>query len=222
MRIAIFTSKGSPIAEEILEASRHKKLGCKISLVITDRPDSPALTWAEKEKIHSQMIRPDAFWNPVAYESALLKQLRDHKVNFICLCGYRRKLPEEIIQKFEHRIIKSIPVVNPEDFHGKEIYGKKLIASSLKAGKIGVVVKFVDAGYDPNLIISQYEMQSAEFAKRFARFNLNEAAKSIAPTLLFYEKRLMINAIRGIERGQLEVENGKVTWDRPSVSNALD
>ena len=219
VKIAIFTSKGSPIAEKILEASRKKRLGSRIALIITDRPNSPAIEWDKKEKISVQIIRPDVFRKPVYYEEALLRQLRDHKINFICLCGYRQKLPEEIIREFEHRIIKSIPVVNPEDFHGKEIYGKKLIAEALAAEKIGVVVKFVEAGFDPNLIISQYEIHGAEFTKRFARINLEEAAKTIAPTLLFYEKRLMLDALRAIERGQLKVEDNKVVIHNPRAAN---
>jgi|GEM_PF-5408810 len=209
MKIAVFTSKGSPILESIVKNSKNGFLRSEIRLVITDRRNSSAIDLCEKEKIPFEIIGPKLFHRELVYVSTLLQILRKYEINFLCLAGYRNKIPKDIIEKFPLRIIKSIPVVNPEDFHGQELYGKKLISAALKKDKIGIVIKFVETGFNPNLIITKYEIDNIAI-KKLAKENLEEAIGCLAPTLQYFEERLLLDALRMIELGQIKVIDGCV------------
>ncbi|MDR2732809.1 MAG: phosphoribosylglycinamide formyltransferase [Fibromonadaceae bacterium] len=86
----------------------------------------------------------------------LLSILQSENPNLIVMSGYMRKIPEDILEQFENRIINIHPALLPS-FGGKGCYGIHVHEKALEAGvKItGVTVHFVNKDYDAGKIIAQ-------------------------------------------------------------------
>ena len=86
----------------------------------------------------------------------LLSILQSDNPDLIVMSGYMRKLPENIFDFFENRIINIHPSLLPS-FGGKGCYGIHVHEKALEAGvKItGVTVHYVNKDYDSGKIIAQ-------------------------------------------------------------------
>jgi len=86
----------------------------------------------------------------------LLEILQSENPNLIVLSGYMRKIPENILERFENKIINIHPALLPS-FGGKGCYGIHVHEKVIEAGvKItGVTVHFVNKEYDAGKIIAQ-------------------------------------------------------------------
>jgi len=86
----------------------------------------------------------------------LLEILQSENPNLIVLSGYMRKIPENILERFENKIINIHPALLPS-FGGKGCYGIHVHEKAIEAGvKItGVTVHFVNKDYDAGKIIAQ-------------------------------------------------------------------
>jgi len=86
----------------------------------------------------------------------LLEILQSENPNLIVLSGYMRKIPENILERFENKIINIHPALLPS-FGGKGCYGIHVHEKVIEAGvKItGVTVHFVNKDYDAGKIIAQ-------------------------------------------------------------------
>jgi formyltetrahydrofolate-dependent phosphoribosylglycinamide formyltransferase len=86
----------------------------------------------------------------------LFEILQSENPNLIVLSGYMRKIPENILDRFENKIINIHPALLPS-FGGKGCYGIHVHEKAIEAGvKItGVTVHFVNNDYDAGKIIAQ-------------------------------------------------------------------
>ena len=86
----------------------------------------------------------------------LLGILQSENPDMLVMSGYMRKIPENVFEKFENRIINIHPSLLPS-FGGKGCYGIHVHEKALEAGvKItGVTVHFVSKDYDSGRIIAQ-------------------------------------------------------------------
>jgi phosphoribosylglycinamide formyltransferase-1 len=102
---------------------------------------------------------PSASAEPQAseiYGKTLLGVLRSHGVELVCLAGYIRKIPREVINEFPGRIMNIHNALIPS-FCGKGMYGMNVHQAAVDYGvKVsGCTVHFVDEGYDTGPIIMQ-------------------------------------------------------------------
>jgi len=86
----------------------------------------------------------------------LFEILQSENPNLIVLSGYMRKIPENILERFENKIINIHPALLPS-FGGKGCYGIHVHEKAIEAGvKItGATVHFVTKDYDAGKIIAQ-------------------------------------------------------------------
>ncbi|MCL1957301.1 MAG: phosphoribosylglycinamide formyltransferase [Fibromonadales bacterium] len=86
----------------------------------------------------------------------LFEILQSENPNLIVLSGYMRKIPENILERFEDKIINIHPALLPS-FGGKGCYGIHVHEKVIEAGvKItGATVHFVNKDYDAGKIIAQ-------------------------------------------------------------------
>ncbi|MCL1957469.1 MAG: phosphoribosylglycinamide formyltransferase [Fibromonadales bacterium] len=140
----ISTGRGSNF-EAIMRRVASGELNAECASLITFKT-CKAADVAGKYKVPVRFIEGDN----------LLEILQSENPNLIVLSGYMRKIPENILERFENKIINIHPALLPS-FGGKGCYGIHVHEKAIEAGvKItGVTVHFVNKDYDAGKIIAQ-------------------------------------------------------------------
>lgn len=124
------------------------------------------------------------------YGLRLLEQLQG--VDFICLAGYMRLLPEEVLRAFPDRILNVHPALLPA-FGGKGMFGRRVHEAVIEAGcaESGCTVHLVNEAYDEGRILLQ---------KRCAVYP-SDTAESLATRVLALEHEAYVEALRNVISG---------------------
>ncbi len=122
----------------------------RVVLVLSNRPDAPALEHAAAKRIPSVVLQDPA-------DSAeWLEALQRHAVDLIVLAGYVKLVPSDVIARYRGRIINVHPALLPS-FGGKGMYGRRVHEAVLASGarESGATVHLVDEVYDRGAILGQ-------------------------------------------------------------------
>jgi len=155
-RLSVWVSGSGTNLERIIEACLRGEIPAAVVLVLSDRPGILALERAGEHSIPSQVVSPRQYETEGAYALALLERLKKYQVDLICLAGYLRKVPGEVVRAYRGRILNIHPALLPK-YGGKGLYGRKVHERVLAAGEkeSGVSVHYVDEEYDHGSIILQ-------------------------------------------------------------------
>jgi len=122
-------------------------------------------------------------------ERKILNALEFHKINFIILAGFLRKIGSSIIKKFNNKIVNTHPSLLPK-FGGKGMYGLKvhMAVFNAKESVSGVTLHYVNEQYDEGEIIIQ---KSTSITHCKSAFEVETLVKDLEKkTLLEYLKTL--------------------------------
>jgi phosphoribosylglycinamide formyltransferase-1 len=122
----------------------------RVVLVLSSRPDAPALEHALAKRIPSVVLQDPA-------DSAeWLEALERHAVDLVVLAGYVKLVPSDVIVRYRGRIINIHPALLPS-FGGKGMYGRRVHEAVLASGarESGATVHLVDEVYDRGAILGQ-------------------------------------------------------------------
>lgn len=108
-------------------------------------------------------MAPASFSDEDAYIAQLLKQLADWQTDIIALAGYMIKIPAEVINRYEGRILNIHPALLPK-FGGKGFYGQKVHEAVIQSDEIesGCTVHLVTEQYDEGPILAQAKVTITE------------------------------------------------------------
>ena len=156
MRIAVFVSGGGTNLQSIIDAAEGGKLSAEVSLVLSSRPDAYALKRAENHNIPAVYLSGKEFQSRDDFLRAMFDVLDEHKIDFIALAGYMKKVPPEIVKQYKNRITNIHPALLPA-FGGKGMYGMRVHQAVIEYGcKVtGVTIHIVDEEYDHGPIVAQ-------------------------------------------------------------------
>ena len=152
MRLAVFASGRGSNMLAIANAIEEGRLpGVSIDLVVCDKPSALVLKKAQELKLNTFVFEGKKFHNKSDYESEILKQLEQSRIQMLVLAGFMRIIGPPLLKVWEGRMINLHPSLLPE-FPGKDGIG-----DAFRAGvrETGVTVHFVDAGVDTGPIIAQ-------------------------------------------------------------------
>lgn len=149
--IAVFASGTGSNTQKIIDYFREHAF-IKISLIVCNKPGAGVLQIAENEKIPSLLLEKEKFFGSDFYAPGL----NARKISFIVLAGFLWKIPSWLLELYPGRIINIHPALLPE-FGGKGMYGNKVHAAVIEAGKkeSGISIHFVDDQYDHGPLIFQ-------------------------------------------------------------------
>ncbi len=133
-----------------------KEIPASVVLVVSDRSGILALERAAEHSIPSKVIARKDYESEGAYALTLLELLKKHRVDLICLAGYLRKVPDEMVQTYRGRILNIHPALLPK-YGGEGFYGRRVQEAVLAAREkeSGATVHYVDEQYDHGSIILQ-------------------------------------------------------------------
>lgn len=164
LRIGVMVSGGGTNLQAVLDAIDGGKItNARVEVVISNNPGAYALERAKNHGIEALCLSPKAFESRDAFNEALVAAVDERRLDLIVLAGFLVKIPELMIEKYEHRIINIHPSLIPS-FCGVGYYGLKVHEAALERGvKItGATVHFVDGGMDTGPIILQKAVEVLE------------------------------------------------------------
>src|SRR5690242_16551377 len=124
LRIAVFASGRGSNLKAILDAINAGTIpNAQIALVISNNSDSGALAIARSSSIPALHLSRKQFDSDESFNQTLLSSLDEHRVNFIALAGYMKRISVSIVKAFRDRIVNIHPALLPS-FGGPGMYGR--------------------------------------------------------------------------------------------------
>ncbi len=155
-RLAVFVSGSGTNMENLIKVSQAGKLaGGEVVLVISDKPEVPAIEKAQKAGVTVSVIDRKRYKTREEFEEVIIDELTTERIDWLVLAGFMKLLSTEFVRRYAGKIINIHPSLLPAfpGAHGiKDAY-------EAKAPETGVTVHFVDEGVDTGPIILQKKIQ---------------------------------------------------------------
>ncbi len=196
-KMGVLASGRGTNLQAIIDTIENGEVDARITLVLSDQPDAPALDRANKHGIESMWLDPKQFSGKKEYDRAVAGKLKEKGVDLVCLAGYMRILGPEFIRTFEGKIINIHPSLLPA-FPGLNVQ-QKAIDYGVKFS--GCTVHFVYEEVDAGPIILQAVVPVHE----------SDDAESLAERILVQEHLIYPRAIQLIAENHLRIDNRKVS-----------
>ena len=165
--ILIFASGNGSNAENIITYFRKKAIDINW-MIITNNKNAGVIKRSIKMGVPYSVFNKKDF-----YENIFLKKISLINPKLIILAGFLLKIPENLIKKFDDKIINIHPSLLPK-YGGKGMYGmhvhKEVIKN--KEEQSGISIHYVNNQYDDGKIIFQkstkitYPFTAEELAKK--------------------------------------------------------
>lgn len=191
----LISGKGSNL-QAIIDASERGNVPAKVAMVISNKPNAFGLERAKKHGIPTAVFEPKKFQDKNTYELEIVKVLKQHKVDLVCLAGYMRIAGEVLLEHFQGKLLNIHPALLPS-FPGLHVQ-KAALEHGVKIS--GATVHFVDEGCDTGPIVIQAAVPVLE----------NDTEETLSARILEQEHRIYPQAIKLFAEGKLKIEGRKV------------
>lgn len=197
-RLVVFASGKGTTLQAILEACRDSVLDASIEILVSDKPDCPAVEIARNNQI--QVIVLDA-GTMDSFAGGLSNLDIENKADLIVLAGFNRILPDDFVDKYGGRMINTHPALLP-CFGGKGMYGARVHRAVIQSGAriSGCSVHFVSREVDGGPIIAQKAVQVLD----------SDTAETLAERVKATEKEVLIESIGYILSGKYRIDGKRV------------
>ena len=198
--IAVFASGGGSNLKAIHLQIIQGNIPGKIIMVFSNNPNCGAIKFAEENLIPIFIINAAQYPNPHTRDEFLLETCLKAEIDLICLAGFMKMLPQNIVKQYEYRILNIHPGLLPE-FGGKGFYGTRVHEAVINTGKSesGATVHFVDEIYDHGPIILQKKVEVME----------TDTPESLAARVLKLEHELFPEVVKAFCENKIIMENNK-------------
>lgn len=209
INIAVLISghgRGSNL-QAIIDACSDGRIDGRVAIVIGVKDDAPAMQRARDNGIPAVEVRPKESASDEDYGRRLMEILSRNEVDLICLAGYMRILPLDIVRVYRSRIMNTHAALIPS-FCGKGMYGEHVHNAVIEYGaKVsGCTIHFVDEQYDTGPIIIQKCVPVEE----------GDTPETLAARILPLEHQSYVEAIQLFAQERLAVE-GRIVRVLPAV-----
>ncbi len=178
VKTAVFISGTGSNLQNLIKFSRRNNSPISIDLIISNNLKAKGLSFSKTYKIKKKIFN---FKNIEKDEKKILLELKNCKINLICLAGFMRILSKNFIKNFKGKILNIHPSLLPK-FKGLNTH-KRAIENKEKYS--GCTVHFVNSKLDSGEIILQKKV----------RIYRNDTPKTLAKKILAQEHKLYPKAI---------------------------
>jgi len=185
--IVVFASGSGTNFINIFKFIEKNNIDAKIVLLISNNPKCGAIRFAKNNHIDIKIINdhryPDLLKKNKEYELVL----KYYKTDLILLAGFIKKIPLNIVDLYENKIMNIHPSLLPQ-YGGQGFYGMHVHEAVIKAKEeySGATVHFVNNEYDQGSIIIQKKIKVIK----------SESATDLAERVLKIEHLIYPEAIK--------------------------
>ncbi len=186
--VVLVSGRGSNL-EALLTAIDNGRCRARVTAVISDRPQAPALELASARGITTQVVTPADYTDREAWDVALAETVSQFAPGLVVLAGFMRLIGASMLTRFAGRVINVHPALLPA-FPGMNGPAQ---AIAKRVSLSGCTVHVVDTGVDSGPILAQAAvpvLESDDVAILHAR--IQKAEHALLPAV-----------IDAIARGQL-------------------
>lgn len=195
-RVAVLVSGSGSNLQALIDAARAPEYPAEIAVVVSNVADANALERARQAGLPAEVLPHRAFADRAAYDAELVRLLRAHRVEWVCLAGFMRLLGPSVLQAFPARVLNIHPALLPS-FPGLHAPAQA-IAAGVKIS--GCTVHLVDEGTDTGPIIAQAPVEVLDA----------DDPGTLAARILEQEHRLYPRALALAVSGRLRLEGRRV------------
>ncbi len=156
-KIVIFASGSGSNAENIAVYCREKQFATVVAIGINNS-NAKVINRAKKMLIPTFIFDKNGL-----FDGQVLNILEDLQPDLIVLAGFLLKLPENIVVKYQNKIINIHPALLPK-YGGKGMYGSNVHNAVLenKEKETGITIHYVNENYDEGAVIFQKSVSIAD------------------------------------------------------------
>lgn len=205
MNVAVFASGRGSNFQAILHAIDAGSVPAQVVVLISNSSTTGAMETARVHNIPAVQVSEKKISGSQEFSDRLLAVLSEHRVEAIALAGYLKRVPPQVIQRFQNRILNIHPALLPF-FGGAGMYGHRVheavIASGMKVS--GATVHLVNEEYDRGAIVIQRTVDVA----------IDDTADSLAAKVLNVEHEIFPLALKALAEQRIKIEGTKA-WIMP-------
>jgi phosphoribosylglycinamide formyltransferase-1 len=184
-RVAILISGRGSNMTALIKAAEAKDYPAEIALVVSNRPDAAGLDHARSSGLPTAVIDHTKFGGGrETFEHALDRQLREQRIDLVCLAGFMRLLTPWFVNRWSGRMLNIHPSLLPQ-FKGLHTHRRALEAG---VKRHGATVHFVVAEMDAGPIVMQDSVAVHE----------NDTVETLAARVLELEHQIYPRALRAV------------------------
>ena len=149
--IAIFASGSGTNAEALIRYFKNHPF-VNVSLVLSNNPDAYVLERSKNLGVKTVVFNKSQLKQP----GFVAEILQEQPIHFIVLAGFLWLVPDDLLRKYERRIVNIHPALLPK-YGGKGMYGMRVheAVAANRDHESGITIHFVDPVYDHGEIIFQ-------------------------------------------------------------------
>lgn len=191
MRVGVLASGGGSNLQAILDAKV-----AEVAVVISNVAGAKALQRAEAAGVPALLLSHKAHPSRDAYDAEVVRLLRQHQVDLVCLAGFMRLIGPVFLSAFQNRIINIHPALLPA------YPGMHAARQAVNAGAriSGCTVHIVDEGTDTGPIVIQAAVPVLD----------DDSEETLAARILKQEHRIYPRAIQLFAQGRVSIEGRRV------------
>ena len=207
LRIAVLASGRGSNLRALLQAKARANLGIDIVGVFSDRPDCQALAVAAEAGIATFAQRPADFSSRESYDESLFSRIEAVQPDLIVCAGYMRLISDAAVCRFKGRMINIHPSLLPK-YPGLHTHARALAAGDAEHGaSVHCVIPELDAG--------------AVLAQARIAVLPGDVPESLANRLLEREHELLVQTVRAIADGELDISGNPPRWRGAPINTPL-
>lgn len=196
MRLAVLASGGGTTLQAVLDACAAGRIRGEVAVVIGNNSGARALERARAANVPA--LHLSAGTHGEGLDAAIAAALRAHRVDYVLLAGYMKKLGPRVLGELAGRILNTHPALLPK-FGGHGMFGRRVHEAVVAAGErsSGATVHLVDADYDTGRIVAQ----------RAVPVLAGDTPEALEQRVQAAEKELLIDVLARLAAGELRLDS---------------
>jgi phosphoribosylglycinamide formyltransferase 1 len=192
IRVGVIASHEGSLLQAVLDACDAGEIEGVVAVVISNNSNSGALRRARVAAVPavhlSGVTHPDAD----NLDRAIAGTLSDHRVDWVLLAGYMKKLGPFTLAAYRGRIVNTHPALLPH-FGGPGFYGRRVHEAVLAAGdpESGATVHLVNDEYDSGPVVAQVRVPITQ----------GITVEQLEDRVKHAERRLLVDVLAALARG---------------------
>jgi phosphoribosylglycinamide formyltransferase 1 len=206
-RLAVLASGRGSNLRALIQAQESGVLDTRIVGVFSDRPACAALAIAREHGIPAIAHRPADFGSREDFDESMFNEIEGVQPDLIVCAGYMRLISRCAVERFKDRMINIHPSLLPK-YPGLDTHSRALASGDREHGaSVHCVIPALDSGP----VIAQAKMQVMA----------GDDSESLARRLLEREHPLLVQCVKAISEGAVELRHGEILWRGKTLQSPL-